>query len=328
MDNMPEDSENKPKTEAGKVGPQLKARRQSLRLSLAQVELDTKIRGKFLTALESGDYSSLPNDIYSRGFVQHYANHLGLDGGLVARDYALERGGVEAGKTHAPKLQKPPKLVFTGKVAAVLSAVVVVVAVLGYLLWQFSSLAAAPILSLSSPDPNDVVNGEVLTVSGHTVPGSDVSVDGSAVLSDTNGNFSERVALQNGVNAIRVTSRSKLGKSTTVVRSVLAKLPPVSNQSASVPTAPFDGVSVAVKVSETTSMVVVVDGQEAFRGTFVAGKSKVFTGKNDVSLTTGNAGATSVTVTNKVAANKVLNPLGREGEIRRNQDFAMDTVIP
>ena len=43
---------------------------------------------------------------------------------------------------------------------------------------------------------------------------------------------------------------------------------------------------------------------------------------------TGNAGATSVTVTNSVVANKKLSPLGRNGEIRRNQDFAKDTVIP
>jgi cytoskeleton protein RodZ len=316
------------KPKIGQVGPQLKVRRQALRLSLAQVELDTKIRGKFLTALESGDYSSLPNDIYSRGFVQHYANHLGLDGVGISRDYALERGGVEAGATHGPRLEKTPRLVFTGRVAAVLGVVLSVVTVLSYLLWQFSSLAAAPLLTLSSPDANDVVSGEVLTVSGHTVPGSDVSVDGSVVLSDTNGNFSEHVALQNGVNAIRVTSRSKLGKSTTVVRSVLAHLPTVASTAAIVPPATFDGVAVALKVSETTSVVVLVDGAETFRGTFVAGKSKVFTGNNDVNITTGNAGATSVIVTNKAAANKKLDSFGKEGEIRRNQDFAKDTVIP
>jgi hypothetical protein len=60
----------------------------------------------------------------------------------------------------------------------------------------------------------------------------------------------------------------------------------------------------------------------------VAGWSKVFTGAALVSLTTGNAGATSVTVTNSVAAGKKISPLGKEGEIRRNQDFAKDTVIP
>ena len=75
-------------------------------------------------------------------------------------------------------------------------------------------------------------------------------------------------------------------------------------------------------------MVVVVDGKEIWRGTVVAGWSKLFTGKDDISLTTGNAGATAVTVTNKVVAGKKIDSLGRSGEIRRNQDFAKDTVIP
>jgi len=324
---MSEDSEKK-KTVLGKVGPALKLRRQALRMSLAQVEQETKIRGKFLTAFESGDYSSMPNDVYSRGFVQHYANHLGLDGAQVAADYAAERGGVAPGETRGPRLERNTGPVLTGRLLAVLAGLAAVLAVLGYLLAQFTSLAAAPMLTVTTPDVDEVVNGEVTTVSGHTTPGTDVSVDGSPVLSDTDGNFSERVALQNGVNAIRVMSKSKLGKSTTVVRDVLAKLPLVDSKTGALPGNTFNGVAVDIKVSDTTSVVVVVDGVEQFRGTFVAGKSMVFTGQNDVNLTTGNAGVTSVTVTNTVAANKKISPLGRDGEIRRNQDFAKDTVIP
>src|SRR6266581_1079990 len=99
---MPQSPDLKPNVP---VGQQLKARRTAMRLSLAQIEVDTKIRGKFLSALESGDYSSLPNDIYSRGFVQHYANHLGLNGTSVAAAYAEERGGITKGETRRPTLE-------------------------------------------------------------------------------------------------------------------------------------------------------------------------------------------------------------------------------
>jgi len=310
------------------VGQQLKVRRQALRLSLAQIEIDTKIRGKFLTALEAGDYESLPNDIYSRGFVQHYANHLGLDGSKVAADYVRERGGVDQAQTKRPSLKRPARLVFTGRIVAVLVAVAVVVGVLWYLLWQFSALAAPPTLTITSPDGDMVLAGAVINVSGHSTPGSDVSVNDSPVLTDTDGNFSEKVALQDGVNAIRITAHSKLGKTTTVARNVLAKLPKVDPAQVTVPTAVFDGIAVAVSAQETTSIVVSVDGAEKFRGTFVAGKSLVFTGKTDVNITTGNAGVTSLVVTNSVVAGKKLSPLGKDGEIRRNQDFAKDTVIP
>jgi cytoskeleton protein RodZ len=310
------------------VGQQLKARRQQLRLSLAQIEVDTKIRGKFLTALEAGDYEKLPNDIYSRGFVQHYANHLGLNGVEVAAAYAAERGGVSKGEMKRPMLKRPKRIVFTGQVVAVLGGLVVAAAVFGYLLWQFSALAGAPRLVVTSPEADMSLTGGVIEVSGHTTPGADVNVNDSPVLTDTDGNFGEKVALQDGVNAIRVVSRSKLGKSTTVTRNVLAKLRKADAAQAVVPDKPFAGVAVAVSVKEATSLVVMIDGKEAFRQIVVAGWSKTFTGANDVNITTGNAGATSVMVTNSVAAAKTLSPLGKDGEIRRNQDFAKDTVIP
>jgi cytoskeletal protein RodZ len=307
------------------VGQQLKARRQALRISLAQIELDTKIRGKFLTALESGDYSSLPNDIYSRGFVQHYANHLGLDGVKVAADYAEERGGLEASETKRPRLEQPKRIVFTGRLLAVLTGVVLIAVVFGYLLWQFQGLAGAPALSVTNPPKDIVLDAAQVTIGGHTTPGSDVSINGSPLATDMSGNFSEQVALENGINALVVVSRSKLGKTTTVTRNILAKLPTLSTQDVTVPGAPFNGVALLVKVSQTTAIVVVVDGKQQFSGTFVAGTSQLFTGTGDINLTTGNAGATSVTVTNSTVADKILSPLGQNGEIRRGQDFTSTT---
>lgn len=310
------------------VGPQLKARRQALRMSLAQVEIDTKIRGKYLTALEAGNYDKLPNDIYSRGFVQHYANHLGLDGKMLAATYVEERGGLKRGDTRRPQLERPRRLVFTGQIVALAGAALAAAAVVAYLLWQFSALAGAPRLVVTSPDGDKSLTGSVLEVSGSTTPGSDISVDDSPVLTDTDGNFSEKVALHDGVNVIHVTSTSKLGKTSTITRNILATIPKVEAAQASVPPAVFDGVAVAVSISETTSLVVSVDGKEAWRGTVVGGRSLVFTGKDDINITTGNAGATSVVVTNKVVAGKKIDTLGRNGEIRRGQDFAKDTVIP
>jgi cytoskeleton protein RodZ len=321
---MPEDS----KLKKGIIGPQLKTRRQALRISLAQVELDTKIRGKFLVALESGDYTSLPNDIYSRGFVQHYASYLGLEALSIAAAYAAERGGIEEGRTNRPRLDRPKRFVITAPMIAAISVIGVVLVVFSYLIWQFSSLAAPPTLTILSPESDQALTGSVIDVSGKTVPGADITINDSPVLTDTDGNFTEKVALQEGINAIRITSKSKLGKTTTITRSVLATIPKLGQAAASVPAAPFDGIAVALAVSETTSLVVAVDGVETFRGTFIAGHSQLFTGKTDINITTGNAGATSLMITNSIAANKKLSPLGREGEIRRNQIFAKDTVIP
>ena len=311
------------------IGSQLQARRKQLRLSLAQVELETKIRGKFLSALESGQYDSLPNDIYTRGFVQHYANHLGMDGQLVSAAYQAERGAADQAHTGRPQLARPRRIVFTGPLLAAFMGLVVIGAIIAYLVWQFTALAAAPRLTLTSPDNDVSLTGSVVDIAGSTTPGSDVTVNDSPVLLDTNGSFSEKVALQDGVNAIRVTAKSKLGKSTTVTRNVLAKLPSTGQAVTSVPPAPIDGVAIQVTVKRTTSLVVLGDGKELFRGTVLEGKSLLFggVGTASIKLTTGNAGATSVVITNVLAAGKKLENLGADGEIRRNQEFAKDTVF-
>lgn len=311
------------------IGSQLQARRKQLRLSLAQVELETKIRGKFLSALESGQYDSLPNDIYTRGFVQHYANHLGMDGQLVSAAYQAERGAADEAHTARPQLARPRRIVFTGALLTAFIGLAVIGAIITYLVWQFTALAAAPRLALTRPDNDVSLTGSVVDIAGSTTPGSDVTVNDSPVLTDTNGNFSEKVALQDGVNAIRVTAKSKLGKSTTVTRNVLAKLPSTGQTVTSVSTTPIDGVAVQVTIKQTTSLVVFGDGKELFRGTVLGGKSMLFggVGTTSIKITTGNAGATGVVVTNAVAAGKKLDKLGADGEIRRNQEFAKDTVF-
>lgn len=320
-------AEEKDLEKAATVGARLKARRQSLRLSLGQVEIDTKIRGKYLTAIESGDYSGLPNDIYSRGFVQHYGNYLGLNGRELAADYASERGGVVRGETGKPRLART-RTVVTGQLAVLGGLLLAVLVIAGYLAWQFSAIAAPPRLTLSGLEGETAVTGGVVTVAGRTTPGSEVSINDVPVITDADGGFSSQVALREGLNPVRVTAKSKLGKTTTESRTILANIPESAAQKAPLPDKPFDGIAVQVKVKSAAGLVVVVDGREVFRGPFVAGRQQLFTGKDKVVITTTDAGATTVRVTNAKVAGKELSPLGRPGELRQKQEFTKDTVIP
>ncbi len=309
------------------VGLRLKTRREQLRLSLGQVELDTKIRGKYLTAIESSDYAGLPNDIYSRGFVQHYGNYLGLNGRQLATEYADERGGVSRGATRKPRLERG-RVVVTGRLAVLGGLLLVSALVVGYLAWQFSAIAAPPRLALANAEGEAAVTGGVVTIAGSTTPGAEVSINDVPVATDADGGFSSQVALRDGVNPIQVRATSKLGKTTTATRNVLASIPEAATQSATLPAAPFDGVAVLVSVKSAAGLVVMADGREVFRGPFVAGRQQLFQAKDKISITTTDAGATSVGVTNAKAAGKNLSPLGRPGEMRQKQEFAKDTVIP
>jgi len=61
------------------VGAWLRETRQQRGLSLAEVEEATRIRRKFLQALEDEDFDALPAEVHVRGFLRLYAQFLGLD---------------------------------------------------------------------------------------------------------------------------------------------------------------------------------------------------------------------------------------------------------
>ena len=65
------------------VGSILKEARTARNITLAQTEEATKIRLKFLKAIESDDYSGLPSLSYAKGFVKNYSEYLGLDSSMV-----------------------------------------------------------------------------------------------------------------------------------------------------------------------------------------------------------------------------------------------------
>jgi cytoskeletal protein RodZ len=57
----------------------LRERREAMGVSLAEVEVATRIRQKYLSALESEEWHMLPGEVVGRGFLRNYADYLGLD---------------------------------------------------------------------------------------------------------------------------------------------------------------------------------------------------------------------------------------------------------
>jgi cytoskeleton protein RodZ len=64
-------------------------------VSLADVEAGTRIRQKYLEALENGAFEELPRGAVARGFLRTYADYLGLDPDEVLRLYSRESGDTE-----------------------------------------------------------------------------------------------------------------------------------------------------------------------------------------------------------------------------------------
>ena len=74
---------------AAEIGSTLRETRTRLRIDLADVEAETKIRIRYLRAIENEEWDVLPGGAYTRSFIRTYANHLGLDGERLADDFRL-----------------------------------------------------------------------------------------------------------------------------------------------------------------------------------------------------------------------------------------------
>jgi cytoskeleton protein RodZ len=69
------------------IGNSLREARLRQGLDLARVEDDTKIRAKYLQALEDERFDVLPAETYVKGFLRTYAEYLGLDGQLYVDEF-------------------------------------------------------------------------------------------------------------------------------------------------------------------------------------------------------------------------------------------------
>lgn len=79
------------------IGQRLRAARDSRGLSLLTAEEETKIRRKYLEALEAGRRDELPDEVYVKGYIRTYGNYLGLDGAALVGEYKRAQRG-EAGE--------------------------------------------------------------------------------------------------------------------------------------------------------------------------------------------------------------------------------------
>src|ERR687886_2722446 len=69
------------------IGNSLREARLRQHLDFSAAEQATKIRGKYLRALEDEQFEVLPAETYVRGFLRTYAEFLGLDGQLYVDEY-------------------------------------------------------------------------------------------------------------------------------------------------------------------------------------------------------------------------------------------------
>jgi len=297
------------------VGERLAAARELKGVDLHRAERDTKIRIRYLAALERGDFRDLPGAVYTKGFLRNYAIYLGLDPEDVLRQWRRERGeGPAEPIVVVPVGLEAPRQSITigrGTIIAVLLAVGVV-AFAAYLVMQLVRFSQPPNVTVTDPLARVTqvdAGATTYTLRGTSLAGATVAVDTPGretvrVTAGADGRWASDVALVRGRNQFDVTATDPdTGKTSASPVTVYITVPlggtttPDPNA-----TAASTGVSAVVVLrggGATLKAWVdgVIDPRTGNAGrAYADGKTVTFAGAKSVELRTSDASSTYVKV--------------------------------
>jgi cytoskeleton protein RodZ len=279
------------------VGEMLRSAREARGISLVDAERETKIRQKYISAMEDDNPAGMPGATYARGFLRNYAAYLDLDvAGIVAlydeqsqptrervraaRGEPTTRSGAR-GDTDKISIQplsseRIDTRVRYGSQYIALSLLAIPLMIIFYFLY---SAAAGP-KNQGVPIPTVTVRPPTVTaVTVGTVGAFGTVVAGGPNTGDFN---TPTIFVPPTPNTVVITPTQPLtiGTSTT--------------PTAAVPSAA--DITVKIVTTRDAWMSVLVDGVQQFSGTVAKGASKQWKGKNSIQVRTGRADSVKVLV--------------------------------
>ena len=297
------------------VGQRLSEARTSRGISLEQAEEETRIRLKYLAAMETGDFDALPNIVVARGFLRNYAQYLGLDPqpllDMVDSVYPnpvtqpLQRAVTDSGP-HVLEMDLGRQS--GGRVGTLLGLLGILLLVAVAVLWlnqsgkiqlpgSFSRPAATP--------PSAQGQGIIVTPEPTSLPPSPTPVQAAAIATPTP-----------TIPAAIVPTRAPTATATPTPASTPTLVPTSTPTRGMTPTATpvasgnTDQVTVQAQVVDRAWMRVRVDGETVLEGLIDPGKEFTWTGKV-VEVRTGNAGGVRLVVNGQD-----LGLLGQTGDVQ------------
>lgn len=308
------------------LGQWLRETRQARELSLEQVEAETRIRAKFLAAIEEESYGELPGDIYIRGFLRNYALFLGLDPQEVLEKYE-KRDSAREGE---PGLFRPLEVtMFRATADRLRSRLLLLVLIVGALTvglwaWKTGRLVWPSTLVLfrrtapatATPTPTQMPGAGIFQTP--TRP-PEPSATAQATATHTPGLMPSPTSTPGILVAPTSTSSPTPAVSSDEPPTVTRTPTEESMATTATPTTtatslPAVGVTVAITVTESSWVEVTVDSLSAFWRLMEAGEQGTWEARREIILRLGNAGGVQVTVNG--------DSLGTLGERQQVVEFA------
>ncbi len=203
-----------------RVGQKLHDARIHKSLTLEEIASATKIRPRFITAIERGEYDKLPSAAYAQGFVSNYTAYLGLP---QKEMLALFRREFDDKKHYnvIPNSFKNKGFRLT-RVRIRQSFVVLALglfALLFYLGFQYRAMFLAPSITVDFSKQNTKV-GQDYIIKGKTDPYVSLYINSKPVSVDSNGEFTKSLSLFSGKNSIVIKAKNRFGKESILQRYV------------------------------------------------------------------------------------------------------------
>jgi len=310
------------------AGPSLPERLYAARerkgVDLYRAERDTKIRARYLAALERGEYRELPGAVYTKGFLRNYATYLGLDADEILRQWKHERG--DAAIAPAPQIAVPrplqaPRRSLTFSPVAIVAVLLLLLvgAFVTYLGVQLLRYAKPPTLAVTEPstavlEVTDDSTSYVLR--GTSIPGATITIDTPGrsqpyrVSADAQGRWTAEVDLRRGRNQFDIGALDpETGKPAENPARVVITVPfvqietPVLTVSSPVDGASFENGAIPVSGIATNAVTVTVKADYLGPAAGEPGAAPAASAKPSA---TGKPGASA-----KPAASPAPSPAGR-----------------
>jgi len=211
------------------VGQILRKTRAQKEISFEEVEAKTKIRAKYLKAIEDDDYHHLPGGIVvAKGFIKNYGEYLGLSSKNLLAAFRRDFGRDQKGQVLPRGIYKPlGKIGFSWTpratiIASTLFLGCIFVLFLGY---QFFLFLGPPRLQVTTPSENQIFKMLSIKVEGKSDGDAALYINKELISLDEQGNFSESINLIPGENIIRIEAVSRQGKKSVIERKVHYQFP-------------------------------------------------------------------------------------------------------
>ncbi len=283
------------------LGEVLRTAREARGLSLADAEIGTRIRQKYLLALEDDNTAALPGPVYARGFVRNYASYLEIDADQALALYDAQsqptRERIKAARGEPPsktairpdqdKISIQPlsneridTRVRYGSQYIALSLLAIPLLIVFYFIY---SAYAGP---QSQPPPTPPISARPPTITAAPVG----SV--TAIASNPNGG-----AFNTPTVLVPPTPSSSSPVATIPGTGVAGTITGTNPSTATVSIPAAASITLKVVISGHESWISVrIDGVQQFAGTLAIGTSRQWTGKNTIQLRVGRADSVRVYV--------------------------------